>query len=128
MEKEKIAILMKSEGLSKDTIFYRYTYEEHLIKTEEGKYKLSANDSATEMVEDYYISGHLVMAKYVGRGLAFTLEKDNEYKSDSKVCVEIRLSEILDQGGLIYPDRSSYETSSYFLTMPEGSVSVDKSA
>jgi hypothetical protein len=128
METEKITILMKSEGLTEDTIFYRYTAEEHLIKAGDKKYKLSANDRATEMVEDYYESGHLIMAKYVGQGLAFTLEKDNEYKSESKICVEMPLSEILDQGGLVYPDRSSYETSSYFLTMPKGSVSVDKSS
>ena len=122
-----MVILMKSEGLTKDTKVYRYTSEEHMIKADDGKYKLSANDSATEMVEDYHKSGHLIMAKYVGQGLAFTLEKDNEYKSEAKICVEMPLSEILDQGGLVYPDRSSYETSSYFLTMPEGSVKVDKS-
>ena len=128
MQTEKMTILMKGEGLTENTKVYRYTSDEHLVKTDDGKYRLSANDQATEMVEDYHISGHLIMAKYVGPGLAFTLEKDNEYKSESKICIEMPLSEILDQGGLIYPDRSSYETSSYFLTMPEGSVAVDKSS
>lgn len=128
MESEKLTTLMESEGLTRDTLFYRYTSEKHLVKVDDSKYKLSANESATEMVEDYYGSGHLIMAKNVGQGLAFTLEKDTEYQSESKICVEMHLSEILDQRGLVYPDRSSYETSSYFLSMPEGSVSVEISS
>lgn len=123
MENEKLTNLMKIEGLTKDTKFYRYTSEKHLERVED-KYRISANENATEMIEDYYGNGHLIMAKNVGKGLAFTLEKDNEYKSENAICVELRLADILDQGGLVYPDRSSYEIGTYFLTMPSGSVIV----
>jgi hypothetical protein len=126
MENEKLSTLMKSEGLSRDTMFYRYTTEKHLEEFEEGKYKLFANDEATEIIEDYYKTGQLIMAKYIASGLAFTTEKDTDYKSDLKMCVEMRLSEILDQGGLVYPDPGSFETSSYFLSIPNGFVLVRK--
>ena len=128
MENEKLETLMKSEGLTKDTILYRHTTEKHMEAAKNGLFKLFANSEATEIIEDHYDSGHLIMAKYVAAGLAFTTEKDTEYKSDSKICVEMPLSEILDQGGLVYPDPGSFEASSFFLSMPDGFVMVKKSS
>ena len=126
MKNEKLALLLKNENLDETTTLYRHSLPKFLEQTDEGTYRLSANEAATEMVEDLYGSGHLIMAKYVGKGLAFTLQKETEYSSDEKLCVKISLKDILNQEGLVYPDRSSYDTSSYFLTMPTGSVAVQK--
>jgi hypothetical protein len=116
--------LMKLESLDRTTTLYRYTSKNHLSRTADDRYELSANEGATEIIEDIYGSGHLIMAKNVGAGLAFTLEKEDEYGGESKVCVCVQLSDIIDQGGLIYQDRSSHIGKSYFLTMPEGKVEV----
>ena len=65
------------EKLGKDTIMYRHTLPDYLNRSE---MTLKPNEAATEMVEDIYGTGHLIMDKYVGRGLAFTLEKDTDYQ------------------------------------------------
>ena len=117
--------LMKENKLTEDSILFRYTYPEFLEHVEGNRYKLSANENATEMVEDLYGSGHLKMAKYIGKGLTFLSQKESEFDLPEKKCVQVRLKEILKQGGLIYPDRSSFVSGSFFITLPNGSVEVE---
>lgn len=117
--------LMKENQLTENTILYRYTYPEFLALVEGNRYKLSANENATEMIEDIYGSGHLKMAKYVGKGLTFLLQQESEFDLPGKKCVRLRLKEVLSQGGMIYPDRSSFVSGSFFLTIPLGFVEVE---
>ena len=117
---------IKHENLSDDTKFYRQTNEHHLKEDSEGNLLLKPRPDATEMVEDIYKQGHLIMAKNVGPGLAFTLSSKNDYSSEDNICVGITLKEFLKQGGFLYPDKSSYEEGSYFLMLPEGDFIVEK--
>ena len=117
--------LMEENNLTEDTLMYRYTYPEYLQHIEGSRYKLSANKNATEIVEDLYGSGHLTMAKNIGEGLTFILQKENEFDLPEKKCVHLRLKEVLSQGGRIYPDRSSFVSGSFFLTLPAGFVNVE---
>ena len=114
--------LMKENNLTKETKLYRYTDPDFLSHLEGNRYSMSANDEATEMVEDIYGTGHLKMAKYFGKGLTFMMQPESEYDLPGKKCVCLVLEDVLSQGGLIYPDRSSYVSGSFFLTLPEGSV------
>ena len=113
-----------NEKLKSNTPFYRWTSQSHLGKSDNGKYSLEVRKEATEMVEDIYNQGHIIMAKNVGPGLAFTLSKNNDYASDDMVCVSLQLEDILIQGGILYKDVSSHVEGSYFLMMPAGNLKV----
>lgn len=52
-------------------------------------------------------------------------KKLQEYERSDRVCVEIQLKDVLDQGGLIYNVTSlpAY-LKAYFCTLPEGKIKV----
>lgn len=115
---------IRNESLEDNTRFYRWTSKFHLEKSDNGKYSLDVRKEATEMVEDIYNQGHIIMAKNVGPGLAFTLSKNNDYASGDMVCVSLKLEDFIKQGGVLYKDVSSYEEGSYFLMLPKGKFNV----
>lgn len=119
---------LESEDLSKDSLFYRYTLPEFIRRDENGKYFISANPEATEMIEDVYGNGHSKMAKFLSQGLAFTTAIEEEFKSDDHVLISLKVEKILDQEGLIYPDVSSYTSKSkaFYITIPTGEIEVEK--
>ena len=123
---DKLRHFIKNEKLEDITSFYRWTSQSHLEKSNNGKYLLEVRKEATEMVEDIYNQGHIIMAKNVGPGLAFTLSKNNSYASEDMVCVSIKLEDFLTQGGILYKDVSSHEEGSYFLMLQEGRLEVEK--
>lgn len=125
---EKLQQLMKDNGLTEESIFYRYTFPEFLKSIDGNRFKLSANDQATEIVVDVYQSGLREMAHNFGKGLTFLSERDESFELPDKICVKMQLKEILQQGGLLYPDESSFVEGAFFMTMPEGEVEVEKVA
>lgn len=64
---------------------------------------LEAKTDPTDMVVDRY-HGFLevFIASEVGQGISFLSEKENEYERSNRICVELNLKDVLDQGGLIY--------------------------
>ena len=124
---DQLAEFLESEGISKESQFYRYTLPEYLRVDADGKYFVSANPEATEMIEDIYGNGHSMMAKFLGQGLAFTTEVEEEFKNDDHILISVKMENILDQEGLIYPDVSSYtDSKAYFITIPKGEIEVQK--
>lgn len=124
----KLKELMNQHHFTEDTVLYRYTLPEFLTPGEPGKYQLSANPNATEIVEDYYKSGHSIPGHDIGPGLSFFVQKEPEYALPEKKCVKVKLGDIIAQGGLIYPDYSTFSEGCFFLTMPSGSVEVELDA
>lgn len=126
--KPELTRLMQEHDLTENSIFYRYTYPEFLTPLEGNRYKLSASDQATELVINVYEKGLRVMAHNLGKGLTFVQQQEPMFEHDDKVCVQMKLKEILDQNGLLYPDDSSFVAGSFYMTMPKGEVEVEKAS
>lgn len=125
MGEQTIKDFLEAEGFNSESKFYRYTTEKHLMQADDGGIEIEAHPAPTEMIVDFYGSGHAIMAKDIGPGLAVTKSADNEYKDDNRKCAEIRLGDVIEQGGLIYEDQSSYEDGTWFFTIPTGKVRVE---
>jgi len=132
--------LLKDYSLAADTRLYREAIRESLTPTgAPGVYRLAANAAPSESVVDVYGSGYLMQAESVGPGLAFaesarpnwqeTMEmramKAGRAKPPAdKVEVEIRLEDVLRQGGLIYPVESVSVERVWYCTLPAESIDV----
>ena len=117
--------LMRSHGFDTDSRFYRATLPEFLSPAgEPDVYRLSANDDPSESVVNVYAGGHTWLAQQIGPGLAFVETKDNEWCASERVGVEVRLQDVLDQGGLIYPVESVVTDRAWYFTLPAGTVAV----
>ncbi len=57
-------------------------------------------------------------------GLAFSEVRDNQWAEEGRIEVEVRLGDVLGQGGLVYPVESVITEKVWYLTMPEGEVRV----
>lgn len=123
MEKNFIEMLDHFK-LTENTILYRFTAEKHLHKMEDGSYTISALHEPVEMVINRLKGGHTINAASIGKGLAFTKEIEEDYRLESKVCVKVKVSDILQQGGHIYKVISVPEyIEAYFCYLPEEKVS-----
>ena len=135
--------LLEEHGLRGDTRLYREAMREALIPAgAAGVYRLSANPRPGEAVIDVYAQGHLVQAEQVGPGLAFAESPSPDWQetmemralkagrgslgvpAEDRVEVEVRLQDILSQGGLIYPVESVTVERAWYCTLPAGSVNV----
>jgi len=135
--------LLDEHGLRGDTLLYREAMRESLLPAgASGVYRLSANPSPGEAVIDVYAQGHLVQAEQVGPGLAFAESPAPDWQetmemralkagrgklgvpAEDRVEVEVRLQDILSQGGLIYPVESVTVERAWYCTLPSGSVTV----
>lgn len=135
--------LLKEHSLAADTRLYREAMRTSLTRTDApGVYRLAANAAPGESVVDVYGSGYLMQAESVGPGLAFaesarpnwqeTMEmramKAGRAKagvaSEDKVEVEIRLEDVLRQGGLIYPVESVSVERVWYCTLPAETIDV----
>ena len=120
--------LFRSNGFTGETRLYRQTLSEYLEVTDEpGVYRVSANPDPSEAVVDIYGEDNVSLAVHMGPGLAFTDSPDNEWSTPERVGIEVRLQDVLDQGGLLYPVESVITSQVWYLTIPEGSVEVRKS-
>ena len=132
--------LLKQHGLGRDTRLYREAMRDALTATDiAGVYRLAANSKPSEAVVDIYGQGHLVQAEQVGPGLAFAesaapnwqetmelraLRTGAAKPAPDHVEVEVRLEDILEQGGLLYPVESVTVERVWYCTLPKGSVAV----
>ena len=134
--------LLQEHRLFGDTALYREAMRDALVPTgTPGVFQLKANPAPSESVVDVYGQGYVVQAEQVGPGLAFaesdqpnwqeTMEmralkatRTSKAKSADHVEVEIRLADILKQGGLVYPVESVTVEKAWYCTLPSGSVEV----
>ena len=121
--------LMAENGFTAETRFRRYTLPEFLTPAgEDGRLELSANPDPSEGVVDVYEGGHSVLAVNVGPGLAFTRSEAEDWGGDDRVLVELRLQDVLDQGGRIYPVDTVITEPVWYFTLPSGSVRVHRAS
>lgn len=118
-----LADLFEYHGLSADTILFRATLPEHLRAEEGGEgHVLAANPDPVEGIVDVHGSGHIVVASTIGPGVALTETQDNEWMAEDRILVSVRLGDVIDQGGLVYPVSSVITDKVWFCTLPEGGV------
>ena len=65
-----------------------------------------------------------MLAQQIGPGLAFSESADHEWLDSGRTAVEVRLQDVLSQGGLIYPVESIVTDRVWYLTLPDGGVRV----
>jgi hypothetical protein len=117
--------LMQSNQLTVETRLYRYPLPEFVASTgDSGIVEISANDDPSEAVTDVYGQGHATLAVHIGAGLAFAESRDNDWRSAERHCVELRLGDALEQGGLIYPVESITTERVWYVTLPQGKIRV----
>jgi hypothetical protein len=123
--KEALAELLSEYALSKESVLYRATLPEHLEKGDGNEFAwISANPDPSEAVVNVYGTGHLSQASDMGPGLAFAEQEDNSWIESERVLVSLRLGDVLDQGGLVYPVESVIIERVWYLTLPTGRVKV----
>ena len=125
-EKERAIIqqIMNENDLTFDTQLYRYQTARYIETGKDGSTYIRAKVKPLEIVIDpYQGDGHSFHAANIGSGLAFTLSREDEFRTSDNVCVKVTLKDILDQGGLIYQVTSVPEyLTSFFMSIPEGKV------
>lgn len=125
--KSMVLKLMESNGFTGESCFYRYTLPEFLESLDEpGMLQISANPDPSESVINVYKDDHIWLAAQIGAGLAFAETAENEWKAAGRIGIEVRLQDLLDQGGLIYPVQSIITERVWYFTLPSGSVRVRK--
>jgi hypothetical protein len=116
---------VSTAGFTGETLLYRQSLPEFLQGTgEEGVYSITGNSDPSEALIDVYAQGHITLAIHVGIGLTFVQSADNEWVDSVRTSIAVRLQDVLDQGGLIYPVESTITKGVWYLTFPEGSVMV----
>jgi hypothetical protein len=117
--------LLRSNGLSGETRLFRCTRAEFLSPGKApGTFSMSANAASPEAVVDVYGNGHIRVAEQLGPGLAFAEQRDNQWRAPDRKLVEVRVEDVLAQGGLLYPVESVITEKVWFVTLPRGSVAV----
>ncbi len=120
-----LAQLLRSNGFTSASRFYRATLPEFLEPTDEpGYFRISANAEPSESVTNVYSHDHLCLAEQVGPGLAFSQSREMQWTGAGRKRIELRLQDVLDQGGLLYPVQSVVTEKVWYFTLPSGSVRV----
>jgi hypothetical protein len=125
-EKQILDSFMKENNLNPESKLVRYTSKTYL-KELSGEYFLEAKKEPLDMVVDrYHGFWEVFKASEIGQGTSFLSNREAEYDRSDRVCVEIHLKDVLDQGGLIYNVTSlpAY-IKAYFCTLPEGKIKVN---
>jgi len=124
---DKLAALMKENSLDGETRLFRQTLSKFLTATDDpAMFRISANSSPSEAVIDVYGQGHTCGADQVGAGLAFVETTADEWQGEDRASIEVRLQDVIDQGGLVYPVESVITEKTWYLTLPSGEVAVRK--
>ena len=134
--------LLEEHRLSGDTRLYREVERASLGSTATpGVYRLAANAHPRETLVDVYGPGYPVQAEEVGAGLAFAesaspgWQETKELRAlqagssraaadQNHVEVEVRLADLLEQGGAMYPVQSVAVERAWYFTLPSGSIEV----
>jgi len=115
--------LLQTDGLDRATRLYRSTRTEFLQPASApGEFALSANPESPEAIVDLYRGGHIVVADQAGPGLAFAERADHQWHGEDRMQVEVRLEDVLAQGGLVYPVESVVTEKVWYVTLPAGSI------
>ncbi len=124
-EQQTLTTFMEENNLTPESKLYRYTSKDYLIEIN-GQSYLEAKKEPSDMVIDrYHGFWEVFIASEVGPGISFLSNKEEEYEKSNRVCVEMHLRDVLDQGGLIYKVTSlpAY-IKAFFCTLPEGKIKV----
>ena len=130
--------LLEEHGLGGDTRLYREATPESLSPTgTPGVFRLRANAAPSESVVDVYGQCHLVQAEEVGPGLAFAETPRPNWQETMEMRtlkshgatglpleVEVKVADILEQGGLIYPVESVTVERVWYATLPAEGIDV----
>jgi hypothetical protein len=132
--------VLDAHGLTAETRLYREAVFTHLVPTGTAEiFRLHANVAPSESVVDVYGAGHTVQAESLGRGLAFAESSNPNWQEtmemrvmkgvtgampEARVEVELRLGDVLAQGGRVYPVESVTVEKAWYCTLPTGGVDV----
>ena len=136
--------LLEEYGLTGESRLFREAERQSLAPANTpGVYRLAANANPSESVIDVYEGpGYVIQAEQAGPGLAFaesasrnwqetmemrTLRAGNtrlQGEDEDRVEVEVRLEDILRQGGRMYPVESVAVERAWYFTLPSGSIEV----
>jgi hypothetical protein len=134
--------LLEEHHLSGDTLLYRAAERASLAATTTpGVYRLAASAHPRETLIDVYGPGYPVQAEEVGAGLAFAESASPGWQETKElralqagvnraaaeadlVQVEVRLEDLLEQGGAMYPVQSVAIEQAWYFTLPSGSIEV----
>jgi hypothetical protein len=135
--------LLDENGLTGDSRLYRETERTALTTTSTpGLFSLTANARPVESVIDVCGPGYVVQAEQVGPGLAFAESATPNWQETmemraleasraplragklDRVEVEVRLADLLRQGGRMYPVASVTVERAWYFTLPAGSIDV----
>ncbi len=118
--------IMSAYNLSSESVLFRYSLPKHISTTDQSITTINAKDNPEEIIiEGYQGGGHSIHASNIGPGLAFTLVAEEDYKTPHKVCIEVKIKDIIEQGGLIYKVTSvPAHINAFFFTLPQGKVKV----
>jgi hypothetical protein len=129
--------LLTENGLTAESRLYREVERNALTPgSRPGTYRLPANPSPSESVVDIYGPGYVVQAEQLGPGLAFAatpsinwqetveLRTIRGMQGEANIEVEIRLGDLLAQGGRMYPVESVTVERAWYFTLPGGAIEV----
>ena len=127
-ERRIMTDLLVEEYLTAESVLYRFTSEKYLEKDNNGDYFLHAKTEPIDMVIDrYHGHYHVFIAREIGRGLSFLSKPVREYQIPGRVCVKVKIQDVLDQGGLLYTVSSlpAY-IKAFFVSLPGGKIRAEK--
>ena len=122
----KVEEVLRDHGLSRDSILYRESLETFVERDDAGFETVTANGDPSEALVNVYEGGHVALAAQIGAGLAFTERRENQWREEGRVTVAVRLGDVLDQGGLLYPVESVITEPVWYVTLPAGRVRVTR--
>ncbi len=122
----KVEEVLRHHGLSRDSVLYRESLETFVERDDDGHETVTANADPSEAVVNVYEGGHVALAAQIGAGLAFNERRDNQWREEGRVTVAVRLGDVLDQGGMLYPVESVITEPVWYVTLPAGRVRVTR--
>jgi len=128
-EQDSLNAFMQENNLTKDSKLYRYTSDHYLKKIDDQLFLESKSKPIDMVIDRYHGFSEISIASEVGHGISFLSTREDEYDRSDRVCIEVKLKDVLDQGGLIYTVTSlpAY-IKAFFCTLPEGKVKVTVSS
>jgi hypothetical protein len=123
---DKVEEILRDHGLSRDSVLYRESLATFVERDDAGHETVTANADPSEAVVNVYEGGHVALAAQIGAGLAFTERHENQWREEGRVTVAVRLGDVLDQGGLLYPVESVITEPVWYVTLPAGRVRVTR--
>ena len=124
-EQQILTAFMEENHLTPESKLFRYTSKDYLIEINGHSYLEAKKEPSDMVIDRYHGFWEVFIASEVGPGISFLSNKEEEYEKSNRVCVEMHLRDVLDQGGLIYKVTSlpAY-IKAFFCTLPEGMIKV----